>query len=151
MPTKKLVHIVHTMASVARCKWRPDYKYLIASSSLLVDFAVNIWDIRRPYIPLAAFNRHKDVASGIQWRNSPNILLSCGRDGYLCQNIFKEAQHPLEHINRVGVNISKNGDVAQAVSEQLLKPYRDQISEIHKPTKQFYCKYSVSSCLSFLR
>ncbi|XP_036366644.1 GATOR complex protein WDR24-like [Octopus sinensis] len=138
MPTKKVVHIVHTMASVARCKWRPDYKYLIASSSLLVDFAVNIWDIRRPYIPLAAFNRHKDVASGIQWRNSPNILLSCGRDGYLCQNIFKEAQHPLDHINRVGVNISKNGDVAQAVSEQLLKPYRDQISEIHKPTKQFY-------------
>ncbi|GAB1601164.1 GATOR complex protein WDR24 isoform X2 [Argonauta hians] len=137
MPSKKLVHVVHTMASVARCKWRPEYKYLIASSSLLVDFAVNIWDIRRPYIPLAAFNRHKDVASGIQWRNSPNILLSCGRDGYLYQNIFKEAQRPLEHINRVGVNISNNGDVAQAVCEHLLKPYREQIPEIHEPVHQF--------------
>ena len=64
LPSRKPVHTVHTMASVAKCKWRPEHKHLIASSSLLVDFAVNIWDIRRPYIPLAAFNKHKDVASG---------------------------------------------------------------------------------------
>lgn len=139
LPSRKLVHIVHTMASVAKCKWRPEHKQLIASSSLLVDFAVNIWDIRRPYIPLAAFNKHKDVASGILWRNGPNILLSCGRDGFLHQNIFKEAQRPLEQVNRVGVNIGMNGDIAQAVCERLLKPCQDQIVELPEYTgRHFY-------------
>ncbi|CAE1293225.1 WDR24 [Acanthosepion pharaonis] len=94
LPSRKLVHIVHTMASVAKCKWRPEHKQLIASSSLLVDFAVNIWDIRRPYIPLAAFNKHKDVAS-VDELNTPtptcppsNILQSLEPSMWANSNLF---------------------------------------------------------------
>lgn len=62
--TKKS-HTVQTIASVARIKWRPQRKYHIASCSLILDFSVNIWDIRRPYVPFASFNEHKDVVTGI--------------------------------------------------------------------------------------
>lgn len=56
---------VSTIASVARIKWRPERTYHIASCSLLIDFSVNIWDIRRPFIPFASFEEHKDVTTGI--------------------------------------------------------------------------------------
>ena len=57
-------HRVRTIASVARIKWRPQRRHHIASCSLLVDFNINVWEIRRPYIPFAAFSEHKDVVTG---------------------------------------------------------------------------------------
>ena len=63
---------VQTIASIARVRWRPQRRYQIASCALLVDFSISIWDIRRPYVPCAAFNEHKDVVTGtihiIQWQ-----------------------------------------------------------------------------------
>ena len=60
----KSINSVQTIASVARIKWRPKRPYHIASCALLVDCGINVWDIRRPYIPFATFNEHKDVVSG---------------------------------------------------------------------------------------
>lgn len=74
-----LEYTIHTIASIGRVKWRPQRKYHIASCALVVDCSVNIWDVRRPYIPFAAFNEHKDIASGIAWRGDPQIFLSTGR------------------------------------------------------------------------
>ena len=62
----KLLHSVPTIASVARIKWRPERKYHIASCSLVIDFSINVWDVRRPYIPFASFEEHKNVATGKQ-------------------------------------------------------------------------------------
>jgi len=55
---------IQTIASVARIRWRPQRKFHIASCALLLDFNVNVWDVRRPYIPFAAFAEHKDVVTG---------------------------------------------------------------------------------------
>ena len=55
---------IQCITSVARIKWRPQRKYHIASCALLVDFSINVWDIRRPYIPVASLNEHKDVVTG---------------------------------------------------------------------------------------
>lgn len=74
-----LEYTIHTIASIGHVKWRPQRKYHIASCALVVDCSINIWDVRRPYIPFAAFNEHKDVASGIAWRSDPQIFLSTSR------------------------------------------------------------------------
>lgn len=71
--------MIHTIASVGRIKWRPQRKFHIASCALVVDCSINIWDIRRPYIPFASFNEHKDVATGIAWRGDPQSFLSTSR------------------------------------------------------------------------
>ena len=60
-------------------KWRPQRREHIGSSALVVDFAINVWDIRKPYLPFAAFESHRDVATGIVWRGSPHILLSTSK------------------------------------------------------------------------
>lgn len=51
-------------------------KYHIASCALMVDCSINVWDIRRPYIPFASFNEHKDIPTGVAWRGNPQSFLS---------------------------------------------------------------------------
>lgn len=74
-----LEHTIHTIASIGHVKWRPQRKYHIASCALVVDCSINIWDVRRPYIPFAAFNEHKDIPSGVAWKEDPHTFLSTGR------------------------------------------------------------------------
>ncbi|XP_077978398.1 GATOR2 complex protein WDR24-like isoform X2 [Glandiceps talaboti] len=114
-----LQNTVQTIASVARIKWRPQRRYHIASCSLLVDHSVNIWDIRRPYIPFATFEEHKDVATGIVWRHDPHIFLSGSKDLTLYQHVFRDAKRPAETANPVGVDINIFGDVCHAASDIL--------------------------------
>ncbi|CAH1788742.1 unnamed protein product, partial [Owenia fusiformis] len=117
----KNLHTVQSIASVARCKWRPQRKYHIASCALLVDCSVNVWDIRRPYIPFAAFKEHKDVVTGIVWKqNDPHVFLSSSKDCTLWQHMFKDASRPANSANPVGLSINIRGDVSHAFSDKLV-------------------------------
>lgn len=40
------------------------HRYHLASCSLVADNSVHIWDLQRPFIPLASFTDHKDLATG---------------------------------------------------------------------------------------
>ncbi|CAL4138926.1 unnamed protein product, partial [Meganyctiphanes norvegica] len=105
---------IQTIASVGRIKWRPGKKYHIASSAIVMDCSINVWDIRRPYIPLATFNEHKKLTTGIAWRGEPNSLLSVGKDCKLYHHAFKDATRPVDHINPVGLDMSIYGHVSVA-------------------------------------
>lgn len=82
--------------------------------------------MRRPYIPHASFNDHKDITTGIAWRGSPDVLLSTSKvrtftfsfysvhlmlnnwigskqDSYLIQHVFADAERPTEKANPVCV------------------------------------------------
>ncbi|KAK9496547.1 hypothetical protein O3M35_013172 [Rhynocoris fuscipes] len=109
-----LEYTISTIASVGRVKWRPQHKYHIASVALVVDCSVNVWDVRRPYIPYAVFTPHKDVATGISWRSDPNVCLSTSRDCTLYQHVFKDAIHPALNANPQALAISPQGHVAFA-------------------------------------
>ncbi|KAK7072621.1 WD repeat-containing protein 24 [Halocaridina rubra] len=106
---------IQTIASVGRVKWRPNTKYHIASSALLWDCSINVWDIRRPYIPLAAFNEHKNLTTCIAWRADPNSLLSVGKDCTLIHHAFKDATRPVEKVNPAGLGISITGRILNAM------------------------------------
>ena len=71
---------VYCIASVARIKWRPEKKSHIASCSQVVDQAVCVWDIRRPYMPFAVFEEHKDMATGSQYFYERSFSLWKGRE-----------------------------------------------------------------------
>lgn len=94
---------INTIASVARIKWRPKRKFYIASSSLVVDFNVNVWDIRRPYMSYAVFAEHKDVTTGFAWRGDPRSLISAGKDNTLYQHSFDDAYRPANHANPIAL------------------------------------------------
>ncbi|CAN8021181.1 unnamed protein product [Ixodes persulcatus] len=115
-----LSQCIQTIASVAHIKWRPQRKYHIANSSLVVDCSINIWDTRRPYVPFAAFTEHKDVATGFAWRNDPRVLLSTSKDSTLFQYLVQDAVRPANHANALSVAhmLNASGDVAFASSDR---------------------------------
>lgn len=79
-----------------------------------MDFAVNVWDVQRPYVPFAAFNSHTDVTTDIAWRGDPHTLLSTSKDGTLYQHVFADAVRPGDKANPVGMAISQRGEVTHA-------------------------------------
>jgi len=109
-------HVVQTSAPVHRIKWRPGYKYHIASCSFLWDNNVNIWDIRRPYIPFAAFQEHKEAATGIVWQKDAATMLSCSKDKRVCHHVMANAERPADKAPQVALSLSPQGYIAHAYS-----------------------------------
>ncbi|CAB1312298.1 unnamed protein product [Coregonus sp. 'balchen'] len=156
----KEIYCVQTIASVARVKWRPERKWHLATCSMMVDHNIYVWDVRRPFIPFATFEEHKDVTTGIVWRHQhdPYFLLSGSKDSTLYQHMFKDASRPVDRANPEGLCFGLFGDLAFAAKESLIsgdtnrKPYpggdrRYPIFFFKKPdlTEQFA---HVSSALS---
>ncbi|XP_059809700.1 GATOR complex protein WDR24-like isoform X1 [Hypanus sabinus] len=152
-------YCVQTIASVARVLWRPERRYHIATCSMMVDHNIYVWDVRRPYVPFAMFEEHKDVTTGIAWRHAhdPHFLLSGSKDSTLYHHFFRDAQRPASRAVPEGLSISLFGDVAFAVKESLCsaegarKPYGPDrrypffFVRRQDPAEQFT---SVSSALS---
>merc|ERR1719219_1382136 len=110
-----LDHTINTIGPVGRVKWRPQRRDYLGSSALCIDFAVNVWDIKRPYVPFAAFNQHRDVTTDIAWRTSnPHIMISTSKDGTLYQHVFRDAVRPGDKANPVGLSFNIQGDVTHA-------------------------------------
>ncbi|KAJ8910391.1 hypothetical protein NQ315_003512 [Exocentrus adspersus] len=106
-----LEYTIHTIASIGHVKWRPQRKYHIASCALVIDCSINIWDVRRPYIPFASFNEHRDIASGVAWRGDPHVFLSSGRDCTVYQHSFNDALRPASKANPQGVSLNRMGEI----------------------------------------
>jgi len=107
----KALHNISTISSVSRIKWRPSHKWQLASCSSIVDFQTHVWDVKRPFIPVASFTDHRDVPTGLLWRN-PNALISCSKDGYLLINNINDAYKPYQHIRTTGISWNVNNDIA---------------------------------------
>ena len=85
------------------------------SCALTIDCSISVWDIQRPYLPIASFCEHRDAIMGIAWRSDPNGLLSVGKDLYLYHHNFNDANHPIENANPVALTVSSLGNIACAV------------------------------------
>ncbi|XP_043270686.1 GATOR complex protein WDR24 isoform X2 [Venturia canescens] len=128
-------YTINTIASVGRIKWRPQRKYHIASCALVVDCSINVWDIRRPYIPFASFNEHKDVPTGVAWRGDPQSFLSTSRDCTLYHHVFKDATRPATKANPQAIAFNPNGDIAFACKVNVNAPTAvKQLSNIMRKT-----------------
>lgn len=106
-----LEYTIHTIAVVGRVRWRPERKFHIASCSLVVDYSIYIWDVRRPFIPYASFNEHTNVTSDICFKGIPDVLLSTSKDSTIYKHATKDAQHPAASANPQSGSINYRGDL----------------------------------------
>ena len=80
----KAVHVVQTISSVGRIRWRPGNKTHIATAGSVFDNGIQLWDLKRPYYPLATLLGHKDITAGFLFHHdSPEIVISGGKDSRL--------------------------------------------------------------------
>lgn len=115
-------YTIHTIAVVGRVKWRPEKTFHIASSALVVDYSVHVWDVRRPFIPYASFNEHTNVTTGIVFKsNDSNILLSTSKDSTIYKHNFKDASLPFLKANPQSTCLNIRGEMlfAQRVNQTL--------------------------------
>ena len=105
---------MHSIGPVGRVQWRPRYNYHLASCSGLVgDFSINVWDVRRPYMPFAVFNAYKNVATDIVWLQDPDQLLSGGKDN-LIHHAFSDSSKPSNKAPPIGIDFSSSGKISTA-------------------------------------
>lgn len=87
-----------------------DSLFHLATCAALLDTYVTVWDVRRPFLPVAQFPGHSDVATGIAWVPPPpdapdsdlpssansgfSWLLSAGKDGRLIAHPPSSAVRP---------------------------------------------------------
>lgn len=110
------LYSILTIAPVARIRWRPGARYNIASSSLVVDFSVNVWDLRRSYLPVGTFEDHKDVTKGFVWVNS-GAVLSAGKDNSIYHHFLSDSIM-LSHTSPSSFGIShQSGIVTSAAAD----------------------------------
>ncbi|KAL3832670.1 hypothetical protein ACJMK2_024292 [Sinanodonta woodiana] len=131
----KLTRCIQTIASVSKIRWRPLREFYIASCSLLVDSSINIWDIRRPFIPFATFENHKDVTTSIVWKkDDPHILYSGSKDCFIYQHLFKDAKRPGDLLVPAGLDVSTQGLISHACTDKHEKTQTSSGRQFFKKT-----------------
>ncbi|EMR09093.1 hypothetical protein PNEG_02438 [Pneumocystis murina B123] len=117
--SRKPISVIQTMAPVSKIAWRPIsnrrnenvLKTEIASCSLVSDYKIYIWDIRRPYIPSRVLDKHDNVTTGIIWKDE-NYLWSCSKDKTFIQHSVSTADIPLNSIPVISMDWSPLGDLS---------------------------------------
>ncbi|EPY52441.1 WDR24 family WD repeat protein [Schizosaccharomyces cryophilus OY26] len=111
---RKAISTINTIAPVNLVRWEPaevnNATCRLASSSLLGDNSINVWDIRRPYVPHRSLNHHENNVTALQWI-SPNVLLSSSRDGVLSQSRVNDAKSYIDIMPSSAVSWSTNGSI----------------------------------------
>ncbi|VDN03974.1 unnamed protein product [Thelazia callipaeda] len=119
-PSTSAVYSIEATASISRVYWRPLHKYQVASCSVVNDISIHIWDVRRPFLPYASFDEHRDICSDLAWKNDDSeVFLSAGKDGLLVMHFVENGHRPMNHVSDIAVDIAPSGTVLVAVSSQL--------------------------------
>ncbi|WBW73111.1 GATOR2-SEACAT complex WD repeat subunit Sea2 [Schizosaccharomyces osmophilus] len=112
---RKAFSTINTIAPVNLVRWEPseanNATCRLASSSLVGDDTINLWDVPRPYIPHRSLNHHENNVTALQWI-SPNVLLSSSRDGVLSQSRPNDAISYIDLMPSSAVSWSTNGLIA---------------------------------------
>lgn len=76
----------------------------------MLDNRVHVWDVRRPFLPIAICYGHQNVATGMSWIESDvgpaQRFLACSKDATLALHDVTKAYKPTEHISASAVALS---------------------------------------------
>ncbi|VDK46254.1 unnamed protein product [Anisakis simplex] len=114
------IYSVESTTPVARVQWRPQHKYQVASCAVVNDINIYVWDIRRPFLPFASFDDHRDMCCDMIWNPElDDCFVSAAKDGLVVMHYFNNAQYPLTYVNDIALDVSPNGEIVIALSDQL--------------------------------
>ncbi|TGZ70839.1 hypothetical protein CRM22_002973 [Opisthorchis felineus] len=122
-----VVYTVRT-SNVSRVRWRPGVPtQLVSSCNQTFDLSAYLWDLKRPYLPYAAFEEHKSIVTSISWCPAEtDHFYTVGRDGLLIRHCVADGVRPAESASPVALAFSPRGNLAHAVS-------RDRVLALQPP------------------
>ncbi|KAL1915379.1 uncharacterized protein VTP21DRAFT_6837 [Calcarisporiella thermophila] len=123
---RKPLHTIPTISSIARVQWRPDHDNEIAACSLTSDNRINVWDVRRPYIPKYIVDEQTSMPTGLLWHDQ-DILWVCSKDGsFQITNALHSGYQLLNHLCKNGVGWSPQGNLAFSLQPDSREPFVDE-------------------------
>ncbi|EGG16116.1 WD40 repeat-containing protein [Cavenderia fasciculata] len=134
---------ISTISSVSRIKWRPGHKWQIASCSSIVDLQTHIWGVKRPFIPFASFREHRDVPTGLLWRD-PQTLITCSKDNYLLVNNVSDAYQPYHHVRTTGIGWNVNNELA-TINDKINRNQNNEMIQLSAQFPSFFSTYMSGS------
>ncbi|ETV81620.1 hypothetical protein, variant 2 [Aphanomyces astaci] len=126
------------IANAGRIQWRPDCEDHIATSSSITDSRINVWDIQRPFVPLACLQGHADIVSDFEWFDTPLVqsfggatdtsldydgfrywqhVVACSKDKTLKLHSLAEAVKPHQTMHAVALAMNISGHVVSSHDE----------------------------------
>lgn len=115
---KNAKHSIHTAWPIAGVAWRP-VGARILTTELATCFhrenCIQVWDLRRPYIPTKQIDSHDGAVTGIVWKEE-DLLWSVGRDGKFFQSDLLHARQPIDRLSHVAIGWSADNEFAFAAT-----------------------------------
>lgn len=149
----KPIYSVQTISSVSHIDWRPSFKYHIASSGL-VDRHVHVWNLKKPFIPIASFVGHTDGVSHFKWgKGSSMDIISCAKDNTIRKQTMKNSYKSFEHIRTVCLNWNPDESLL-LLADKVKRTVADETPEAPptpKPASQLSTSSSTSTFTSFFK
>jgi hypothetical protein len=121
------IHTLHTSYPVRKVSWRPSKPTELAIISMSQpsdsststsgegigndDAQIEIWDVRRHYIPKYALPTVDGTAVDIAWGEDDSSLVTAFQNGIMAQLDTRERTLPLESIPRQLVGWSPDGEI----------------------------------------
>jgi len=75
-----------------------------------MDFTVNLWDIRRPFVPMAAWEDQRDATTGIVWRDENAIIAAC-KDGSIYMHKVDLSTRPSDRAHSTSLGLHHSGGI----------------------------------------
>lgn len=80
-----------------------------------MDYHINVFDIRRPFVPQVTFHDQSDSTSAIAWRDKEGMeLLSASKDGGLFLHFYKLAPRTADRAPPMALSLDVRGGVTLA-------------------------------------
>lgn len=98
-------HTIFAIAAISRIAWRPLRgggsanlnTTELATCAINNDHRVQVWDLKRVYVPTRVLDEHENSTTGILWKDE-DTLWSCSKDGTFIQNDMNFASQPINSL-----------------------------------------------------
>ncbi|KAI9292896.1 WD40 repeat-like protein [Neoconidiobolus thromboides FSU 785] len=130
--------LIQTIAAVSKIRWRPNHLHQIASTSLNIDYSINVWDINRPYLPKYNIIGHNNITTDIYWAGSDEIF-SCSKDHYFLRREVTDISsftQPSNYLNTVALSWNPYGDISFVLETTNNETNSNNNSEVIKNYKR---------------
>lgn len=120
-------HVIYTAAPVNNVCFRPTSSSTsnimnaeIATSFLNNDLSVQVYSLKRKYIPEYTIESHHSQITGLVFRDE-RVMLTCSKDKFLIKEDLKSYYHPIDNLAISATSWSVNDDLAFVNQERELK------------------------------
>jgi WD40 repeat protein len=107
-------HVIYSASPVSKVSWRPISSNSISGAELAMSFlnndlTVQVYSLRRKYIPLYTIESHQAQVTGLSFKDD-RYLYTCSKDKFFCKEDLALQPHTIDNLPLTAVAWAPNND-----------------------------------------